>query len=317
MRLGQFGRLPQPLGGGKPEAQRLYEAMRDNRGERYTRSDGGDENRALRCTARRLAVAASFQRRGALQAFPSLATDMLPEWEQRLGVTPDPLDTSGQRRSLLDGILAGNGAPDYDHIVAALSKALDGETVSVVAARGTLRTAGADVVVTYAQAYLASAVPSSSRLLAGNHYLSAAYEIPSTTGGASVFRAIVRPLGALVLNLAGSGYRINVGPVPLAMAAGATRVHYFMSVSNNSPSMAWVASSDGSAVDIYDYPSNIGTPGLHNLGIVVSAATWASKVKRSKIHAVIGPMLPAWVEYDILTESPFLLGTTPLGSGGF
>lgn len=315
MILGGFGRLPQPMGGGKPEALRIYEGMRDNRGERYSKSDSGDENRALRCAARRLAIAASYQRRGALQAFPGHSTDFLPAWEQRLGVVPDPRDTPGERRALLEAILAGNGQPDYDHIVGALEKAL-GETVSVVAATALPRTTGTNVSLDYFAATIAS---TASRFRAGVHHLSAAFEIPTAGGNSVEYRLVERPLGALTLTLT-AGEGIRIGPVPLASAAGAVRVHHYLSVAPNSASMAWIASTDGSAVDVYDYPSNPGEPGLHNLGIVVSAATWANKVKRSKIHAVLGPMLPAWVEYEIITSSPFILGGTggsPLGSGGF
>lgn len=300
MRFGLFGRFPLRFGGGRPEAQRIYEAMRDNRGERFGKADDGDENRTLRCAARAIAVAASYQRRGANQSHVSLATDSLPKWERLLGIPRDPRDTDADRRALGTAILAGNGQPTYDQIVTALRSAL-GETVSIVAATPTRKAAGATVAYN-----LTGSLITGSDFTAGLHFFGCAFETATEMRVASAVSASLT---------AGQGIRTN--PVPLSTVTGAIRVHYYVSTSAGvaGTSMAWVASNTGEAIDLLRYPRNPGTPGLHHLAIVVSAAAWADSVKRARAHAVLGPMLPSWVTYDLVLSSPFLLGVSLLGEG--
>lgn len=300
MRFGRFGRFPIKLGGGRPEAQRIYESMRDNRGEAYSRDDGGDDNKSLVCVAFAIARASSYQRRGANQAHVTLATDLLPRWERFLGVPRDIRDTDAERRGACAAVLAGNGPPEYDRIVAALRLAV-GETVSIVAARAPARVSGGAVLGTLTLREIAGA---GSRLRAGLHYVNVAYLLADGT---------VNTGGSSSITIA-AGSAIAVDPVPLG---GADQVQFFMSVSAGEGQSALVATNRGEAVRLYDYPSNPGTPGLHHLGILVSRAAWASAIKRARIHAVLGTMLPGHVTYDIVTSSPFLLGTSLLGEGAF
>lgn len=300
MRLGLFARFPLRLGGGRPEAQRIYESMRDNRGERFGKDDDGDENRVLRCTARQIAIAASYQRRGFNQAHASLATDMLAKWERLLAVPRDPNDTDATRRRLCVGVLAGNGPPEYTQIVSALESAL-GETVSIVAATQTQKAAGA--VVAY---NVTGSIITGSSFRAGLHAIGVAFETATEMRVASTVTTTLT---------AGQGMRTN--PVPLSTVTGAVRVHYYASVAPGTTSMAWIASNTGEAIDILAYPRNVGAPGLHHLAIVMSDAAWSDLGKRARAHAVLGPMLPAWTTYDLVTSSPFLLGSSPLDKGAF
>jgi len=301
--LGGFARLPITLGGGKSECQRIYEAMRDNRGEHYSKSDSGNENKSLRAMANQIAIASSYQRRGANQAHVELATDSLPGWERRLGVVPDPRDTEPQRRAVLTAISSRSLPPAHDNIARVVSAALEGESVFIVTATKALKSYGPTVIYALGGAIL----PSGSKLRSGNHYVTVAWETDTE---------IRRCAGIMIAPLtAGQGLRI--APVPLGTVAGATRVHYYFSVTPDSQDLALVASSNGSAIDIWDYPSDPGPPDLHNLGILVSAATFADRRKVARIHKVLSPMLSAWTEYSIITESPFKLGVSPLGTGAF
>lgn len=300
MRFGLFARFPLRFGGGRPEAQRIYESMRDNRGERLKRADDGDENRTLRCAARAIARAASYQRRGQKQAWPTTATDEMPKWERLLGVPTDPRDTMAQRGAACAAVLAGNGPPEYDQIVTAMRLAT-GETPILVAATRTRKTPGALVAYAYD-----GDIFTGTRLLAGTHYYSIAFET------ATEMRAV---LGAGVALTAGQGLRLK--PIPLSTVAGAIRVHYYLSVAPDSTARAWVGSNTGESVEFFDYPVNPGTPDLHHMAIVVSLAVWSDTTKRARIHAVLGTMLPATVTYDITTETPFVLGETLLGQGAF
>lgn len=302
MRLGLFGRFPLRMGGGKPQAQAIYEAMRDGRGSTYSRDDSALANLELRAYARAMAIAASYQRRGAWQAHPGKATDLLREWERRLGVTPDPSDTLGDRRGALEGVLAGNGFPSYDNIVRALDLAI-GETVAIVAGTAATRVA---VNAALAVASPAATAGTDGALQPGDHTLRVAWELAD--GSYTVCQ------NTTTVTVAGGG-ALHVSPAPLGAVVGAVRCHYYLSVTRNSASLAWVATGDGGAIVLGNYPRNPGTPGLHHLGIVVAAATAASSNKRAKIHKVLGPMLPAHVTYSIVTESPFILGpSSPPGS---
>lgn len=300
MRLGLFGRLPARLGGGRPEAQRIYESMRDNRGERFAKDDGGDENRTLRCAARAIARAASYQRRGQKQAWPTTATDEMEKWERLLGVPTDVRDTMAQRGAACAAVLAGNGPPEHDQIAAALTLAT-GEVPRIATATRPRKAEGAVVAYAYD-----GNIFTGTRLLAGTHYYSIAFET------ATEMRAV---LGAGVALTAGQGLRLK--PIPLSTVAGAIRVHYYLSVAPGSTARAWVGSNTGESLEFFDYPTNPGPPDLHHIAIVVTLATWSDVTKRARIHAVLGTMLPATVTYDIVTETPFVLGVSPLGQGAF
>lgn len=300
MRFGRFASFPIRLGGGRSEAERIYEGMRTGRGERFSKDDDADENITLRCQARQIAIASSYQRRGAYQAQPTLATDCLPDWERRLGVVRNPRDNEYARRRLLDAILAGNGPPDSDSISTALSRAV-GETVTVVTAEApSLKTR--DTVLHTPTTPLTAI--SGGRLNDGTHHVVVAWETPTHI----VLNAAVTQNVDLV-----TGQGIRTGAFPLSLVTDAYAVHFYMSVAAGSTSLAWVATTTGGAVDIYDYPSNPGDPALHHVTAIVSASVLADQGKRQKIHEVLGSMLPAWTDYDIATSSPFLLDESHLG----
>jgi hypothetical protein len=305
MEWGLYGTWPMDWGGATPDARLAYESMRDGRGERFSKVDTADENCVLRAAAFAIADAKSFQQRGELQTYPQTSTDMLPEWERILGAPNDPRATVWQRQALLDAILAGNGEPTHDNIIAALAKALDGEVVSLVTAtKSTLTPLDVDsipvpIVTTHA---------GYGRLRAGQHTLGFAFE---TTDGK------IRALGTVVNITVADGDSIVIGAYPLSLVTNAIRTHFFLSVTQGSPSLAYVASSSGLAVEVADYPGNPGTPGLHHIGIVVSEATFADKNKRARMHRVLGTMLSAATTYDFITSSPFILDESPLGKAGF
>jgi hypothetical protein len=305
MRFGRFGTFPIRFGGGKAEAQRIYEGMRDGRGERFATDDDTDDNKTLRCTARQIAIAASYQRRGAHQAHATLATDLLPDWERRLGVVANPRDNAYARRRLLGAILAGNGPPDSDTIAAALESAL-GESVALVT--GTAPALKSALTTIYTPSVsLAAIAGSGSSLLAGQHSIVVAWETATGIYANQVTQSVTIA--------AGNGVRTPA--FPLSQVSGAIAVHFYMSAAAGSSSLAWVATTNGAAVDLYDYPGNPGTPGLHHVSVIVSDAVANDRGQRAKIHEVIGTMLPAWTTYNIATSSPFELGVSLLGEGSF
>lgn len=299
-RLGLWGRFPLRVGGKKPSAQRIYEAMRDGRGDTYSKDDSALANRELRCYARALAISGSYQRRGAWQAHPGMATDLLPDWERRLGIVPDPTDTLAARRSACESVIAGNGFPSYDNIIRSLELAI-GETPSIIAATAAARTA---VDAAPARPSPSAIALTTGSLQPGDHTVRVAWE--QADGSYEVCQHTTTVT-------VGGGGALLVAPVDLS---GAVRVHYYLSVSRYSSSLAYVASNSGGAIVLGDYPRNLGAPGLHHLGIVVALATATDRTKLAKIHRVLGPMLPADVTYSVITESPFLTGPGPTAPPG-
>lgn len=312
-RFGLWGRFPMSFGGGKPLAQRIYEDMRDGRGEgRYSKDDDADVNVDLQAAARQIAIAAAEQERAGLQAFPGAALDLLEDWERALGRVPDPSELLSERQAMLDAILAGNGEPTASNIALALETALDGEPVYVVAARARARSFGPPLP----GGPLTLLEMVGGRLAAGEHAFSIAFEdIAGTIYPVDVVTKITLTKGESA---------ILVNAVPLgAGPPGTARVHVYMSVASGSDARALVATTSGGSALVTGYPEPPATAPLHHLGIIARPAIVLDPVKRAKIDEVLGPMLSAWTTYDVITSSPFVLGTdkkagaSELGLGGF
>ena len=300
--LGGWGGLPLRMGGGKSQAQGIYESLRDGAGTAFSRDDYTRANRERRCMALAIARAAAAQERGGMQSLPDLATDRLPDWERALQAPTDPSQPRHVRAAVCMGILRGNGPAERDNIAAAVSMALGGESVSVLVSTARSKT------FTYGQSPTsASAATGAGSLLAGTHYLYIATE--DTSGVVTLMRS------PTVLTV-GNGDAIRVDP--LSFGAGLT-VHYYLSTAAGSTDVALVASQYGGAsILLTSYPTDPPMPALHHLAVLVSAATATSASKVAAIHAVLGVMLPAWTTYSIITSSPFVLGTggSELGLGG-
>lgn len=73
-----------------------------------------------RVRARAIAAVADMGERSALQAFPNLATDLLPYYERLLGLTDDPDLTEDQRRAAAAALYTLEVASDVPGIKAAL-----------------------------------------------------------------------------------------------------------------------------------------------------------------------------------------------------
>ena len=97
---GYGGPWPLDFGGGPTEEEKAYQALRKAVGEGGSaiREDGID---ALwrRCKAMGLAAASTPVERAALQAFPQIATDHLPVYEDVFGIVP-PEDATDQDRRI-------------------------------------------------------------------------------------------------------------------------------------------------------------------------------------------------------------------------
>lgn len=309
-RLGLFGRLPMMMGGGKPRGQSLYEMMRDSRGTgRYSQDVNADVNVDLRAMAWQIEGAASAQERASNNGFPILATDFLPDWERGLGRSPDPSETPGQRRDTLESILAGNGEPTGANILDALGKALPGATITLTIPTARVFTYGAPIVLVPSPV-LTDGGAGSGILFAGTHYVAWAFE--SAAG-------LMTPTNVLSVALPSSNRGVVFGTIPLSTVAGSVRVHLYLSVAPYSTLLAEVADNVGGSTLVSRYPVTPDVLPLHHYGIFVAKTVYDDAVARSKIDAVLGPMLPSHCTYDVIIGSPFVLGTTTgseLGRGG-
>lgn len=296
--------MPLRMGGGPSTAEAVYTSLRDGMGSAYSRDDTTRANRENRAKARAVARAAAAQERGGVQNLPDLASDRLPDWERALQAPIDPSSPPHVRALTCTGILRGNGQPERDTIAAAVTTALGGESVYVIATKAKTKTFGAGTFFSPT----VTEVLGGGALSAGLHYLYGAHE---SAAGVVTLDTVPK---TITISASSS---ILVGPV---LVPGET-VHYYLSTAAGSTSVAWVASQYGGAspVALGSYPSNAPASGLHHLAVVVSAATSADTIRRAKIHAVLGTMLPSWVTYSIITGSPFVLGTggSALGRGGF
>jgi hypothetical protein len=99
--MGGFGwHNPWPFewGGGPTEFESTYEAWRKTLGTLPAKDDSGIDGLWRRCRAEIVAIAASMAERAVLQAFPQVATDHLPPWEEYLGIVPSGSATEEERR---------------------------------------------------------------------------------------------------------------------------------------------------------------------------------------------------------------------------
>ena len=305
MRWGRWARWPIRWGGGKALAQSLFDALRDGRGTYYAPGNETLSAKELRAMARTIARAQRGQARGAVQGQPSAASDLLPEWERRLGRAPDARETEAQRRGALDAVLGSNRFPSGDAIRFALKRALDDEVVTLVSARPATRSFQAPVALAIEPVLIALA---GGGLGAGTHQVRLAGE----AADGKVYRAT----NTTSIVLGSGGARIAVTPPPLTnWPAGVVRILYYLSVKADSADVALVAAAEGGGpVELSAYTSNPGRAGLHHIGVVVTKATWQDAAKRAKIDLVLGAMLPAWTTYHVIIASPFTLATSSSAS---
>lgn len=98
--LGALNPLPMRLGGGPTEVSRAYKTIRDAVGEGGSApNDRGLDGLWRRSRARGLAAATSATRRAVFNAWPHLATDLLPYYERTLGLVPDADASDAVRRA--------------------------------------------------------------------------------------------------------------------------------------------------------------------------------------------------------------------------
>lgn len=97
--LGSLNILPFQIGGGPTSAERAYKTLRQAVGEGGSAPDDrGIDGLWRRSKAQGLAAATSHCRRALNQAFPFLATDLLPYYERILGIVPPTGATEASRR---------------------------------------------------------------------------------------------------------------------------------------------------------------------------------------------------------------------------
>lgn len=97
--IGPLNPLPFQVGGGPTSTELAYKALRQAVGEGGSApNDRGIEGLWRRSKAQGLAAATSHCRRALNQAFPFLATDLLPYYERILGIIPPTGATETARR---------------------------------------------------------------------------------------------------------------------------------------------------------------------------------------------------------------------------
>lgn len=99
--LGWHNPFPLEVGGGETTVERIYYAMRSASGKGGSAEEDETTVEGLwrQCRARAFGAIATFGERSALQAFPHLATDLLPYYEQLFLLTNDPATTDEERRA--------------------------------------------------------------------------------------------------------------------------------------------------------------------------------------------------------------------------
>jgi hypothetical protein len=97
--LGSLNPLPFQVGGGPTRSSKAYQTLRQAVGQGGSaKSDLGIDGLWRRAEAKGMAAATSSTRRALFQAFPQCATDLIPYYERRLGLTPGATDNEEQRR---------------------------------------------------------------------------------------------------------------------------------------------------------------------------------------------------------------------------
>lgn len=98
MALGAGNPLPFQVGGGPTDTEQAYGVIRRAVGEGGSASDdSGIEGLWRHSRAKGLEAASSAERRALLQAFPHLATDLLPYYERLLQIVPPTGATEAER----------------------------------------------------------------------------------------------------------------------------------------------------------------------------------------------------------------------------
>ena len=91
--------MPMTFGGGPTRTERVYAALRSAAGKGgYAVNDSGIDGLRRMVLARAIASVTSDDERATLQAFPNLATDLLPYYERIYGLTDDPDLSEAERR---------------------------------------------------------------------------------------------------------------------------------------------------------------------------------------------------------------------------
>lgn len=97
--------FPLRFGGGYDEYQKAFRVLKSAEGiGGSAQSDDGIDGLWRRSRALALACGTSAYRRAINNAFPRLATDLLPYYERVLGVRPTPAQDDTQRREVVDGL---------------------------------------------------------------------------------------------------------------------------------------------------------------------------------------------------------------------
>lgn len=100
--IGSLNPCPFRIGGGPTPSSKAYRVLRQAVGKGGSAADDrGIEGLWRRSEAKGAAAATSATRRALLQAFPHLATDLLPYYERRLGIVPPTGATEAERRAAI------------------------------------------------------------------------------------------------------------------------------------------------------------------------------------------------------------------------
>lgn len=92
--------LPLHLGGEPHEAAKAYRSLKSAEGVGGSaRDETGIDGLWRRSRAFGMAAGTSAYRRAVVNAFPHLATDLLPYYERRLGITPAPGSSEAERQA--------------------------------------------------------------------------------------------------------------------------------------------------------------------------------------------------------------------------
>jgi hypothetical protein len=119
--IGSLNPCPFQVGGGPTPKSRAYQVIRQAVGQGGSaENDRGIDGLWRRARAEGLASATSSSRRALLQAFPFLATDLLPYYERILGIVPGEDATEAKRSDLVVERWTRKPIQSWNELLAAL-----------------------------------------------------------------------------------------------------------------------------------------------------------------------------------------------------
>lgn len=100
-KIGGHNPIPTKIGGSPSRTESIYRSLRDMMGVNGKGEPGSLEDEWRVSKARALACIEAFDERAAKQFIPSLVTDLIPTYENILGISPSSLSDEDRRQEII------------------------------------------------------------------------------------------------------------------------------------------------------------------------------------------------------------------------